>query len=76
VVWVVWALRSVAAARRLWLLVGSLGLLVSSVFVPLFLVFPIGFLFVLVLGVGSCPPASEVAVDRDLEPRRGRTISD
>ena len=56
-VWVVWALRSVAAGRRLWLLVGSLGLLVSSFFVPLFLVFPIGFFFVLIVGVGSCPPA-------------------
>lgn len=53
VVWIVWALRSVAATRRLWLLVGSLGLLVSSFFVPLFLVFPIGFFFVLVLGPGS-----------------------
>ena len=68
VVWVVWALKSVSAARRLWLVVGTLALLVSSFFVPFFLVFPIGFFFVLVLGVGSCPAASETAVDRDLEP--------
>jgi hypothetical protein len=61
VVWVIWALKSVATARRLWLLVGSLALLVSSFFVPLFLVFPVSFLFVLLLGPGSCPPASEAA---------------
>lgn len=58
--WLVWALNSVAAGRRLWLLVGALGLLVASFFVPLFLVFPIGFFFVVILEAGADSPAAEL----------------
>jgi hypothetical protein len=58
VVWLVVALRTVGAGRRLWLLVAALGLLVASLFVPFFVTFPIGFFFVLIIGAGSYPPAA------------------
>jgi hypothetical protein len=54
--------------------VGALGLLVSSLFVPLFLVFPIGFFFVLVVGVGSCRPP-EPAVETGLERTAAAQVS-
>jgi hypothetical protein len=73
--WLVMALRSVAAGHRLWLLVGSLGLLVSSLFVPLFLVFPIGFFFVVILGAGSCPPVSAAPLERKLDPAAAGRVS-
>jgi hypothetical protein len=60
VLWLVLALESVAAARRLWLLVGALGLLVASFFVPLLVVFPIGFFFVVLLVAGAGSPSREV----------------
>jgi hypothetical protein len=56
--WLVIALRSAAAADRLWLLVGALGLLVASLFVPLLLVFPVGFFLVVTLGAAGLPDSA------------------
>jgi hypothetical protein len=64
IAWLVVALRSVVAAGRLWLLVASLGLLAASLFVPLFLIFPVSLLFVILLEGGVEPPASDPAAGR------------
>jgi hypothetical protein len=72
--WLVVALRPLAARGPLWIFVGALGLLVSSLFVPLFLVFPIGFFFVLVVGVGSCRPPAP-AVETGLERTAAAQVS-
>jgi hypothetical protein len=53
VAWVFLALTAIATGHRLWLLVDALGLLVASLFVPFFVGFPIGFFFVLMLGMGA-----------------------
>jgi hypothetical protein len=58
VAWLVVALRSAAGPDRTWLVVASLGLLAASLFVPLFLIFPIGFLFVILLAAAAGPPLS------------------
>lgn len=59
VAWLVLMLRSAAESGRLWLLVAGLGLLAGSVFVPLFLIFPLGLLFVILLEGGVDAPASD-----------------
>ena len=59
IAWLVVALRSAVEVGRGWLLVASLGLLAASVFVPLFVIFPIGFFFVILLAGGVDPPASD-----------------
>jgi hypothetical protein len=58
VAWLFVALRSTMAGGLMWVLVGGVGLLVASVFVPLFLVFPISFFFVVLLAAGAGSPAS------------------
>ena len=58
VAWLFVALRSTLAGGLMWLLVGGVGLLVASVFVPLFLVFPISFFFVVLVAAGAGSPAS------------------
>jgi hypothetical protein len=61
VAWLVVVIRSAVAAGRGWLVVASLGLLAASFFVPLFLIFPVGLLFVILLAGGVDPPASDPA---------------
>jgi hypothetical protein len=62
--WLVVMLRSAVAWGPVWIFVGSLGLLAASLFVPLFLVFPVGFFFVILLAGGVNLPASDVAAGR------------
>lgn len=64
IAWLVVTLRSAVAAGRVWLLVASLGLLAASLFVPLFLIFPVGLLFVILLAGGVDPPASDPVAGR------------
>jgi hypothetical protein len=61
VAWLVVALRAAAGPDRPWLVVASLGLLAASLFVPLFLIFPIGFLFVILLAAAAGSPSSDPA---------------
>ena len=61
VAWLVVVIRSAVAVRRAWLVVASLGLLAASFFVPLFLIFPVGLLFVILLAGSVDPPASDPA---------------
>jgi hypothetical protein len=63
-VWLVVMLRWAVAWGPVWIFVGSLGLLAASLFVPLFLVFPVGFFFVILLAAGVNLPASDVAAGR------------
>lgn len=53
VVWLVAALWSVARCKRYWLLVGGVGFVVASAFVPLFLVFPVGLFFLIAVSAGG-----------------------
>ncbi len=61
IAWLVVVLRSTVAVGRVWLLVAGLGLLAASLFVPLFLIFPVGLLFVILLEGSVDSPASEPA---------------
>ena len=58
VAWLFVALRSTLAGGLVWLVVGGVAFLVASVFVPLFLVFPISFFFVVLLAAGAGSRAS------------------
>jgi hypothetical protein len=61
VAWLIDLIWTISRGQRYWLLIAAVGFLAASVFVPLFLVFPVGFLVLLLVSGASSEAPQEIA---------------